>query len=147
MTHRRSNFKLAATVLLKVRITGCSNEDSGSYRLNSSVLGRAEKSLRTLLRTRYFDQDEEFITQLFHGELRAVVEKASNEGIVRKSFLKDLEGAFPNLKYSQDLSRIAEGIRATTVLHPRELEKKQEVILVSFLFGPMYIPATLTIQS
>ena len=81
-----------------------------------------------------------WFSYVFHGELRAVVEKASNEGIVRKSFLKDLEGAFPNLKYSQDLSRIAEGIRATTVLHPRELEKKTGGDLGILLVRPDVYP-------
>jgi len=84
---------------------------------------KAEKCVSTLVRTRYLDKGEEFITELFHGELRAIVKEVSDAGDVRQAFLRDLEAAFPYVEYSQALD-IAKGIRATTVLHPKEVETK-----------------------
>lgn len=84
----------------------------------------AEKSVRTLLTTHYLDKGEEFITELFHGQFRVAVDKASTTGKVYYAFRSDLGDAFPGLHYSQEMDRISNGIRATTILHPKKVEEK-----------------------
>jgi hypothetical protein len=88
----------------------------------------AEKSVRALLKMRYRDRDEEFITGLLHGEFRVAVEETNKTSRVYEAFKCDIGNAFPDLQYSQ-MENIASGIGATTTLHPRELEKKLEAIL------------------
>src|SRR2546425_5062755 len=84
----------------------------------------AEIQARELLAQRYFDKDEEFITQLFHGEFRATIEEAAGVGAVKRAFLTDLKSHFPKLQHSGDLERLATGISATVTLHPHEVERK-----------------------
>jgi hypothetical protein len=82
----------------------------------------AETQARELLAQRYFDKDEEFITQLFHGEFRVTIEGAAGAGAVKQAFLTDLKSHFPQLRHSGDLERLAVGVSATATLHPREVE-------------------------
>jgi hypothetical protein len=84
----------------------------------------AENEVRHLLAQRYLDKNEEFITELFHGEFRRTVDEASSTGAVQDAFLHDLESAFPDLQHSVDLNSLANGISATTTLHSRETERK-----------------------
>lgn len=84
----------------------------------------AENKLRNLLKKKYWSKGEEFITELFHGELREIVTKAAKDGEVEAAFLKDLQSQFPELKYSSCLENIAYGIEASTILHPRHIETK-----------------------
>jgi hypothetical protein len=84
----------------------------------------AETQARELLAHRYFDKDEEFITQLFHSEFRVTIEEAAGAGAVKQAFLTDLKSHFPRLRRSGDLERLASGVSATATLHPREVEGK-----------------------
>lgn len=100
----------------------------------------AEESVRKLLATRYLDEDEEFITKLFHGEFRVVVNEASETGRVREAFRKDVTAAFPQLRHSREMDRVGAGIRATTTLHPREVEAKTGGDLGIVLVRPNLMP-------
>ena len=84
----------------------------------------AETQARELLAQRYFDKNEDFITELFHGEFRATTERAAGAGAVKQAFLTDLKSHFPQLRDSGDLERLATGVSATATLHPREVEGK-----------------------
>lgn len=84
----------------------------------------AEESSRGLLATDYLDKGEGFITELFHGRLRAAVSEANKNGLIKTAFINDLGHRFPDLRRSSDLNLIATGIRASTTLHPREVEAK-----------------------
>ena len=92
--------------------------------LVASCWMNAEKNVRDLLAKQYLDKGEEFITELFHGKFRQAVVEASSTRAVQDAFLHDLESAFPALQHFGDLKRLANGISATTTLHPRETEKK-----------------------
>jgi len=89
--------------------------------LVATCWSNAETQARALLAQRYFDKDEEFITQLFHGEFRVTIEGAAGSGAVKQAFLTDLKSHFPQL-HSGDLERLATGVSATATLHPREVE-------------------------
>ena len=84
----------------------------------------AENKLRNLLKKKYWSKGEEFITELFHGELREIVTKAAKDGEFEAAFLEDLQSQFPELKYGSCLGNIAYGIEASTILHPRHIETK-----------------------
>jgi hypothetical protein len=84
----------------------------------------AEAQAREELEERFHDKNEEFITGLFHGEFRAALDTASKAGLVEQAFCKDLSLHLPELRYSNDLKRLASGISATVTLHPREEEKR-----------------------
>ena len=73
---------------------------------------------------RYLDEDEEFITKLFHGEFHVVVNKTSETGRVREAFRKDVMAAFSQLRYSREMDRVACAIRATTIFYPRQVKAK-----------------------
>ena len=60
----------------------------------------AEESLRTTIEAKLPDRDEEIITQLFEGELRASLDAASARGAVAGAFLADLHTSFPNESYA-----------------------------------------------
>jgi hypothetical protein len=83
---------------------------------------KAEKQTREGLRKRFHDKDEEFVTELFHGEFRAVVDTASRAGSVKQAFCRDLEAVLPNPQNSSDVKRLASGISATVTLHSRKVE-------------------------
>lgn len=81
----------------------------------------AEESLRTDILNCYPDADEEFMTQLFHGKLAAVLMLASKFKFIENAFLADLQMAFPDL-YSE-LGQIADGLIAEITLHKRITER------------------------
>jgi hypothetical protein len=83
----------------------------------------AELAAREALSSHHWDNDEEFITNLFIGELRRIVYEASNSGRVRAAFLQDLTKAFSD-ELGGSLEQIAEDITATIVQHPRQVETK-----------------------
>lgn len=83
---------------------------------------RAEKKTRKLLADRHFDKDEEFITELFHGEFRCTVDKASEAGNIKEAFLQDLREQFPDIRDSFELEIIASGITANVSKHPKSIE-------------------------
>ena len=84
----------------------------------------AEKNVRQLLAKRHHDKNEDFITEVFHDELRQSFQNTSSTFAVEHAFISDLERAFPHLQHSADLKQITNGISVTTTLHPREIEKK-----------------------
>ena len=84
----------------------------------------AEEATLELLADRHWDQDEEFITELFRGEFRRSVESLAETDVVAEAFLWDLKARFPLLSSRIELRRLATGVSATTTWHPREIERK-----------------------
>ncbi len=84
----------------------------------------AEEQAREGLKKRFHDKNEEFITELFHGEFRGALDAATKAGSVKQAFCKDVKLHIPELGYSGDLERLASGISATVTLHPREVEER-----------------------
>jgi hypothetical protein len=82
----------------------------------------AESELRSLIKEKHPDLDEEFITRLFYGEFSFSVHRVSKKGDISKAFLNDLEQAFRNLGYPGQLD-VFEGLIAEVSLHKREIEK------------------------
>jgi hypothetical protein len=83
----------------------------------------AEGALQKAIESKYHDLNEEVITELFRGELRATLEQASSNGTVARAFLADLKSAFPRIAQS-DLSRISHGLIATVNFHSKSVEKR-----------------------
>lgn len=83
----------------------------------------AETSSREQLQSDYLDKGEVFITDLFHGRLRAAVREANDRKKIERAFLEDLKRSFPTLRGSDVLERLATGIRVRTTLHG-EAERK-----------------------
>ncbi len=81
----------------------------------------AEQATRDAVRQKHRDSNEEFITDLFRGELRGEVETASREQRVRAAFLGDLKAAFRHAD-SGKLESITAGLGAAVCFHDRSLE-------------------------
>ena len=84
---------------------------------------KAEKLVREGIEQRFHDADEDFITNLFHGEFRGVLEADAKNEAVERAFLEDLRLHIPESHLSSKLAQLARGISATVVLHPRQVEK------------------------
>src|SRR5215470_12196474 len=84
---------------------------------------QAESALQEAIESKFPDRDEESITELFQGELRATLESASRKGGIADAFLRDLEQAFPSVTYSI-LSEASSGLIATVNFHAKAVEKK-----------------------
>ncbi len=84
---------------------------------------RAEQTLREMVKEKYPDKNEEFITELFQGELRVECDKSSADGAVERAFLRDLVLFLPNAR-TIELSEISRGLIATVHFHPRSVEGK-----------------------
>lgn len=83
---------------------------------------QAETETRTRLANHHPDEDEEFITKLFQGEFRSVVEKSNNSGDIKTAFLHDIETQFPSHRNSSELLTLANDISATVTFHPKMVE-------------------------
>lgn len=83
----------------------------------------AEKVLRASVFEKHWDANEEFITKLFHGEFRYVLEQASAKGAVAAAFLEDLRRELEEVE-DHSLQRIASGLIATATLHTRDTERR-----------------------
>ena len=59
----------------------------------------AKKAAWNLLEQKYWHKNEEFITELFHGELRESLEKACQSKKSVAAFLSDIQDQFPELEY------------------------------------------------
>ena len=92
-------------------------------KLISECWQEAEKSTSFLLATRYHDEDEPFITNLFHGELGVAVKEASDKGRVRRAFLQDIQSAFPEIDHSAEIELRISEIGATVTFHPGKIER------------------------
>jgi hypothetical protein len=84
---------------------------------------RAEQGLRDEIKQRFPDRDEDKITELFQGQLRAECDNVSATGAVEEAFLADLHQSLPNAAEA-DLSKISRGLIATVLFHPTEIEKR-----------------------
>lgn len=79
---------------------------------------RAEERVRGDVETKYLEADEELITKLICGELRAEFEKENSNRQFEKKFAADLSQS--NLRH--DCAWIANGLIARVVHHPRHVE-------------------------
>jgi len=91
--------------------------------LITSYWTKAEISVRESIRQKHHDADEEFITKLFHGEFREVLEAGAKDKTVERAFLEDLRRHIPESHLASQLVQLARGISATVALHPRQIEK------------------------
>ena len=84
----------------------------------------AEEATLRLLAQKHWDQDEEFVTELFRGEFRQSVQGLAETDAIGTAFLQDLHSQFPALMFRTELSWLATGVSATTTFHPREVERR-----------------------
>jgi len=91
-------------------------------RLLQECYEEAEAATRESLETDFLDKGEVFITELFHGRLRAAAREANAKDRLKRAFVEDLSSTFPELRNSGELEGIASGIRATATLHHGSLE-------------------------
>ena len=90
-------------------ITQCWNEAEGE----------ASKSIAA----KYFGPNEEQVTFLFASELRAAIERVSNNGLVAQAFISDLRESVPELRYRTD-SRLG-GLLARVNFHNPQHEGRR----------------------
>ena len=93
------------------------------------AIGQAEENLREHIRIYYQNAGEEFITNLFYGQIRYLLGKASKERLIENAFLKDLENAlgynhFGDYNLTRNLKNSAAGLVADIVLHNKKTEGK-----------------------
>jgi hypothetical protein len=91
--------------------------------LITNCWAQAEGDLRTIIKEKYPDRDEEMITSLFHAELERVLKELSGHGKVSEAFLADLRRHFPRVD-RKHLSPISKGLVASVSFHSREVEAK-----------------------
>lgn len=92
-----------------------------------AAIGKAEENLREHIRIFYQNAGEEFITNLFYGQINYFLREASNERRIENAFLKDLEDAlgyshFGDYTLSRNLKNTAAGLVADIVLHNKKTE-------------------------
>jgi hypothetical protein len=83
----------------------------------------AERETARLIAEKYHAPNEENLTFLFSGELRALVENASATRQIESAFLKDLRSSIPNLP--ERVARYARGLLARVTFHGRRHEGYQ----------------------
>lgn len=83
----------------------------------------AEEATAKAVAEKYPDPEEEHITFLFAGELRASVAQASGSNVFAKAFLADLQKALPD--FGSGASLLAAGLMARVNLHSRRHEGYQ----------------------
>ena len=83
----------------------------------------AEKKTASEVAQKHYDPQEEGITFLFAGELRAAVAEASSRGEFDRAFLSDLHSNFPKL--GGDLSFHGTGLVARVNFHNRQHEGRR----------------------
>jgi|ERR1035441_3570431 hypothetical protein len=81
---------------------------------------RAEERVRSDVETKYREANEELITKLICGELRAEFDKENSNREFERQFAADLAQANP----WHDWTWIADGLIARVVHHPRHVEAK-----------------------
>lgn len=79
-----------------------------------------------LLEQKYWHENEEFITELFHGEWPESLEKACQSKKSVAAFLSDIQNQFPELEYLKYFQDIANDIEASTTGHARHIESKTD---------------------
>lgn len=88
----------------------------------------AEENLRKLIEKKYWGFGEEFITQLFFGELRESIDKANEAREFENAFLSDLQNYFLYSEFCQKadidnaLESIADGIVGSASLYSKNTE-------------------------
>lgn len=88
---------------------------------------KAEEKMLVLIEKKYWDGNEEFITELFHGELRESLEEVSKKKEFENAFLSDIKAQFEKWGYGINFSEIkkfADGIEARNIRHTRYIEGK-----------------------
>lgn len=93
------------------------------------AIGQAEENLREHIRIYYKNAGEEFITDLFYGQVKYFLSEASKKRLIENAFLKDLENALGyNHLGDYTLSRLLKnrsaGLVADIVLHNKRTEGK-----------------------
>lgn len=93
------------------------------------AIGKAEENLREHIRVFYQNAGEEFITNLFYGQINYFLREASNKCQIEKAFLKDLESALTynhpsDYTLTTNLKNKAAGLVADIVLHNKRTEGK-----------------------
>ena len=91
------------------------------------AIGKAEENLKEHIRLFYQNAGEEFITNLFCGQINYFLREASNERRIENAFLKDLENAIgyrylSDYALSRSLKSTAAGLVADIVLHNKRTE-------------------------
>jgi hypothetical protein len=82
----------------------------------------AEKAVRQLIERKYDSADEEFITRLFHGELRFALKIATEQRAISDAFHADLTAALSSAFDSDTLQNLAADIFAESRFHKRSIE-------------------------
>ena len=77
----------------------------------------AERETASLIAEKYHAPNEENLTFLFSGELRALVENASATRQIESAFLIDLRSSIPNLP--ERVAHYARGLLARVTFHGR----------------------------
>ena len=84
----------------------------------------AEQAVRQQIERKYDSADEEFITRLFHGELRFALKTATEEQAVSNAFHADLTSALSGAFDSYTLQNLSADIFAESRFHKRSVEAK-----------------------
>lgn len=84
----------------------------------------AEEIVRSNVRTTYLNPNEEFVTEMLHGDFRKQLHEATTTGLIEEAFLLDLRRHFPDLTTNSRLHSISEGLFADSVLHNKTQEGK-----------------------
>lgn len=94
----------------------------------------AEERVRKLINKKYWGGGEEFITELFHGELRSVLDEVNKRREVEEAFLQDVLGYIPELSNLsiweepsglQAITKAAKGIEVTSIRHTKYFEGRK----------------------
>jgi hypothetical protein len=91
------------------------------------LIGKAEENLREHIRIYYQNAGEEFITNLFYGQISYFLSEANKERLIENAFIKDLKNAlgynhFGDYTLSRNLKNTAAGLVADIVLHNKKTE-------------------------
>jgi hypothetical protein len=84
----------------------------------------AEQAVRQQIERKYDSADEEFITRLFHGELRFALKAATEERAISNAFHADLTSALSGAFDLYTLQNLSADIFAESRFHKRSVEAK-----------------------
>jgi hypothetical protein len=84
----------------------------------------AEQAVRQQIERKYDSADEEFITRLFHGELRFALKTATEKRAISDAFHADLTAALSGAFDSHTLQNLSADIFAESRFHKRSVEAK-----------------------
>lgn len=84
----------------------------------------AERAVRRQIKRKYDSADEEFITRLFHGELRFALRTATEKRAISDAFHADLTAALSGLFDLHTLQNLSADVFAESRFHRRSVETK-----------------------